>query len=237
MEFLIDFALVRKLASHEYDRATSEIDSHGILQAFRNSLQRHDSQLAAASDIGTLACKQGCSWCCHFSVDVRPIETFNIVHFINEHFSAEAVQQLRTKLVANSNTLGRLDEQQRMTHNIKCAFLINERCSIYAARPQTCRNYHATDSGGCKLSYEQPDNMDIAPEFAPITFQTGASQVDAFAKAMRDEGFVTDVYELNSAILEALDNTETSWQRFINKESPFGISGDDVPLEFIDMEE
>ncbi len=30
------------------------------------------------------------------------------------------------------------------------------RCTIYAARPQSCRNYHATNAAGCRQSYEEP---------------------------------------------------------------------------------
>jgi Fe-S-cluster containining protein len=237
MEFVIDFVLIRKLTTREYRLAKQEIAALGIMSAFNNSLQRHDVQLATSADISTLACKQGCSWCCHFSVDVRPVEVFNIVHFITSHFNAERLERLCGELVANNEILAALDDEQRMRHNIKCPFLIEGSCSIYPVRPQTCRNYHATDSAGCQQSYEQPDNMDIAPEYAPITFQTGAAQVDAFAKAMQENGFVIDVFELNGAILDALDNPDTSWQRFTEKQSPFHVAGNDIPLEFMDMEE
>ncbi len=237
MEFDIDFKLVSMLTSQEHQRAQEEITTLGMLTAFRQSLQRHDVALDAATDKNTLACKQGCYWCCYFSVDVRAIEIFNIVQFIKEHFSVERLQQIRDELIANSKVLNTLDEVQRMQHNCKCPFLIDGNCSIYSVRPQTCRNYHATDSRGCQQSFEQPNNMDIAPEYAPITFQTGASQVDAFAKAMHNAGYVIDVYELNSAMLEALDHPDRTWQRFIDKKSAFSVTGNDVPLEFMELGE
>ena len=237
MEFTIDFELVRKLSKREYQLARDEITAVGVLAAFRNSLQRHDAQLADAADRNTLACKQGCSWCCHFSIDIRPIEAFNIVEFMLANFSAERIEQIRSELLANDRVLSNLDDEQRMQLNIKCPFLAEGSCTIYAARPQTCRNYHATDAAGCKQSYEQPDNMDIAPEYAPITFQTGAAQVDAFAQAMHDEGYATGVYELNAAVLEVLHDKNNSWNCFINKLSPFNATGNDVPLEFMNLEE
>jgi len=237
MEFTIDFELVRRLAKSEYQLARQEITTLGIAEAFNNSLQRHDAQLAGASDNTTLACKAGCSWCCHFSIDIRPIEAFNIIDFMRKTFDSKRIAQIHNELVANHKVLSELDDEARMRLNIKCPFLVEDRCSIYFARPQTCRNYHATDSAGCKQSFEQPDNMDIAPEYAPITFQTGAAQVDAFAKATQDGGFVMDVFELNSALLEVLENPDATWQRFIKKQSPFHIAGYDIPLEFMDMEE
>lgn len=237
MEFTIDFELVRKLARNEYRQARSEIAELGVMQAFKNSLTRHDAQLAQAADQPSLACKQGCSWCCHFSIDIRPVEAFNIVEFLCANFSAERINQIRSELIANQATLNQLDEEQRMRLNIKCPFLLEGRCSIYPARPQTCRNYHATDSAGCKQSYDQPDNMDIAPEYAPITFQTGATQVDAFAKAMHDAGFAIDVYEMNTAVLEVLTDSNNTWKCFINKVAPFTAAGSDIPLEFAEMKE
>jgi Fe-S-cluster containining protein len=237
MEFTIDFELVRKLARTEYQRATTEIAELGIMEAFQRSLRRHDQQLTHATDANTLACKQGCSWCCHFSIDIRAIEAFNIAAFMKDNFSAERIQQIRSEMESNRALLSVLDEEQRMQQNVKCPFLSDGSCSIYAARPQTCRNYHATDVAGCKQSYEQPNNEDIAPEYAPITFQTGAAQVDAFAKAMKAAGYPTDVYELNTAVLEVLNDSHNSWRCFTNKLAPFNLSGHDVPLEFAEMEE
>ena len=238
MEFIIDFELVRKLAKKESTVAQTEIIALGIRQAFCNALPRHDAGLANAADANTLACNQGCSWCCHFSVDVRPVEVLNIVDYLRANFSDERIQQLHHAFAENSKVLDKLDEEQRMQHNIKCPFLLNERCSIYPVRPQTCRNYHATDSAGCKLSYEQPDNMDIAPEYAPITFQTGTTHVDAFANVMNEIGYDIRVYELNCAMNAALSQPETTLQRFLSKESVFPwLSAADVPLEFADPRE
>lgn len=237
MEFTIDFELVRKLTRREHQLASEEIATYGAVQAFRNSLQRHDAQLTGASDNSILACKQGCSWCCHFSIDVRAYEALNIVEYLRENFSPDQINAIRSNLVTNSQLLSNMDDEQRMRVNIPCAFLRDNSCSIYPARPQTCRNYHATDAAGCKQSYEQPDNMDIAPEFTPVTFQTGASQVDAFAKAVQEAGYETDVYEFNTALLDTLDRPDEVLQRFNAKQSPFNTDGNAIPLEFMDMEE
>jgi len=234
MEFTIDFALVRGIVADEDRQARADIVSFGPLSAYRQSLQRHDARLASAADARTLACKSGCSWCCHFSVDVRPVEVFNIIEFMQQHFSAQTQQRLRNEFAANSRLLAQMDDMQRMQHNLKCPFLSDGRCSIYAARPQTCRNYHATSSAGCQQSYEQPDNFDIAPEYAPLVYQSGAAHVDAFSQAMQDAGYDIAAYELNSA-LNAAWTDAASEQRFAAKLPVFiGIDATDVPMEFID---
>lgn len=234
----MDMKLLRAVSSQEYTQASADIADTGVLQAYRQSLQRHDERLAQAADAETLACKQGCSWCCHFSVDVRPVEVFNILQFVAQQFSPAEQQQLRRDVETNSAVLKPLDELQRMQHNIKCPLLREGRCSIYAARPQTCRNYHATNSAGCQRSYEEPGNLDIEPEYAPLVFQNGAATVDAFSKAMGDAGYDIAAYELNGALAEALRPASNALQRFTAKLPVFSdVDGTDVPLEFIDFED
>lgn len=238
MEFTIDFVTVRKIVAQETQQARTEIATIGVLPAYQHSLQRHDARLANAADANTLACSAGCSWCCHFSVDVRPVEVFNILEFVQKSFTSEQQQRLHADIQANTRVLGQLDEMQRMQHNIKCAFLSEGRCSIYAARPQTCRNYHATNSAGCQKSYEEPDNFDIAPEYAPLVYQSGAAHVDAFATAMQESGYDIAAYELNTALTAAMAQPLATRQCFDARLPPFiGIEGTEVPMEFIDLDE
>jgi len=237
VEFTIDFVTVRRIVAQETAQARTDIAALGSLAAYRNSLQRHDRRLAEAPDAGALACKSGCAWCCHFSVDVRPVEVLNILEFMHEAFAADEQQRLRAEIEANARVLGPLDEDQRIRQTIRCPFLVDARCSIYAARPQTCRNYHATSSAGCQQSYEQPDNFDIAPEYAPLVYQSGAAHVDAFSRAMQDAGYDIAAYELNSALAEALAQPAVIGQRFEARLPVFGtIEGTDVPMEFLDLD-
>lgn len=237
MEITIDFAAVRRITSQEYRQARGEIETLGPLEAYRRSQQRHDSRLAAAPDSSTLACAAGCSWCCHFSVDVRPVEVFHILDFIERHWTPQERDRLRAEIQANSAILQPLDEFERMQCNVKCPFLTDGRCSIYPARPQTCRNYHATDAAGCRQSFEEPDNFEIDPEFAPYVYQAGGAHVDAFSKAMHDAGYDIEAFELNTALVAVLTDAEAR-RRFEMKQQPFvDLQGTEVPFEFMEPDE
>lgn len=236
MEFTIDFAAIRKLAAKECTTATAEIASKGVMIAFDESRLRHDARLAAAADANTLACKAGCSWCCHFSVDARPVEIFTIQSFIDNELSVEQRKRVSEEIAINSALLSHLTDIERVQRNIKCPFLDAGQCVIYSVRPQTCRNYHATDATGCQQSFEEPDNLDIDPDFAPHVYQAGGTHVDAFSKAMHDAGFDVAAYELNTALSAAMADPE-SRQRFLNKQPTFiTLQGTEVPPEFIDLE-
>src|SRR5687767_10162835 len=236
MEISLDVPFIRRILAKELAQAQAEIQQLGVFRAFENSQQRHDGRIASAPDVGTLACRAGCTWCCHFSVDVRAVEVFGILDFVERTFAAEEKARVYAEIHANSVALDNLDEFERMRRNVKCPFLKEGRCSIYSVRPQTCRNYHATSAVGCQQSYENPDDLDIDPEFAPLVYQAGGAHVDAVTAAMREAGYDTNVYEMNSAIDVALAEPGAR-ERFEAKLPPFmRVSGDEVPPEFEDLD-
>lgn len=236
MEFTLDVRLVRDILQQERRRTSEEIRDLGVLRAFESSQPRHDARIAAAPDFGALACRAGCTWCCNFTVDVRAAEVFRILGFVEQSFTPEQKARVYAEVRANSATLKDLTEGQRATRNLKCPFLDNGRCTVYPARPQTCRNYHATDAAGCQQSYEEPENLDIDPEFAPGVYQAGGAHVEAVSTAMGEAGYDTNAYELNCALDAALEESGAR-ARFESGLKPFtGLSGEAVPAEFDDLE-
>ncbi|HEY4369640.1 MAG TPA: YkgJ family cysteine cluster protein [Steroidobacteraceae bacterium] len=236
MEISIDLAYVRGILRQEHKQARAEIQSEGALRALENSQQRHDARIASAPDVGTLACRAGCTWCCHFSVDVRAVEVFSILDFVERTFTIDEKARVYAEVRGNSATLKNLDEIERMQRNVKCPFLNDGRCTIYSVRPQTCRNYHATNVAGCQQSYEDPNNLDIDPDFAPWVYQAGGAHVEAFSNAMRDAGYDVSAYELNSALATAMTELAAR-ERFESKQPPFAdLSGEEAPAEFDDLD-
>lgn len=235
MEFALDVALIRDILEREYARARDEIRALGVLRALESSRQRHDARLAAAPDVGTLACRAGCAWCCYFTVDVRAAEVFAILDVVERTLTPEHKARVYAEVRANSAVFRALGESTRATRNVKCPFLDDGRCAIYAHRPQSCRNYHATNAAGCQQSYEEPDNPDIDPDFAPGVYQAGGAHVEAFSAAVRDAGYDVAAYELNCAFEAALSEPGAR-ERFESGLKPFtGLDGEEVPAEFDDL--
>lgn len=234
MEILLDEQLVQGIVAAETRQASADIDRLGPIAAYEASRGRHDARLSAAADAHTLACKSGCFWCCYFTVDVRAVEVFSILDFMQRELSADEQARVWREIEANSVLLQGLDDMDRMRRNVKCPFLAQGRCSIYEARPQTCRNYHATDVTGCRASYERPDDTGIDPEFAPLVYQSGGAHVDAFCTALQARGYDVDAYELSTALATAGKQPDAR-ARFEAKWPPFPtLSGTAVPTEFLD---
>ena len=235
MEIEIDERLVRGIVAQETAQAAAEIGQLGPIAAYESSRSRHDECVSAAPDAHTLACKNGCYWCCYFTVDVRAVEVFSILDFMERELSPEQQARVRREIAANSAMLQGVSELERMRRNVKCPFLAEGRCSIYEARPQTCRNYHATDVTGCRASYEHPENIDIDPDFAPFVYQSGGAHVDAFCSSLQQSGYDTRAYELSTALAVAMIDPQ-SRARFDAKQLPFAtLTGNEVLTEFFDL--
>ena len=235
MEFTLDVARVRDILARERARVSEDIPRLGVLGAVAGSRERHDGRIASAADVATLACGEGCTWCCHFTVDVHAAEVFAILDHVAENFAPAEQTRLFAQVHENSLQLQALGEGERVTRNIQCPFLQGSRCSIYPVRPQSCRNYHATDAAGCRQSFEEPENLDIDPEFAPEVYQAGAAHIEAVSAALSAAGFDVLAYELNAA-LDAARQDGTARERFLAGKPPFtALHGEEVEPQFDDL--
>src|ERR1700721_4593114 len=134
MEFFLDFSLIRSILEQEHHRARDEIRDLGVIRALETSQQRHDARIAAAPDVGTLACRADCTWCCYFTVDVRAAEIFRILDFIEQSFTPAEKARVYAEVHANSMMLRKLAEGERVTRNLKGPFLKEGQCAIYEPR-------------------------------------------------------------------------------------------------------
>src|SRR5262245_17747527 len=123
MEISLDLPFVRGILTQERELALGDIRSLGPQRALENSQRRHDSRIASAPDVGTLACRNGCSWCCYFTVDVRAVEVFRILDVVEQSFTPQEKARVHAEVRANSAVLEALDEDERVTRNLKCPFL------------------------------------------------------------------------------------------------------------------
>src|ERR1700729_1767272 len=105
MEFSLDLPVIREILEQEHSRARDEIRELGGLRALERSQHRHDARIAAAPDVGTLACRAGCTWCCYFTVDVRAAEVFGILDFVEQSFTPEQKARVYAEVRANSVAL------------------------------------------------------------------------------------------------------------------------------------
>lgn len=80
-----------------------------------------------------VACKRGCSHCCHIRVAISDAEA----HYIG--------QKIGVKPVAASQAAKKMKDMKAYSYETPCTFLENGECSIYENRPTVCRTHASFD--------------------------------------------------------------------------------------------
>lgn len=117
-----------------------------------------------------LACKKGCSYCCHIPVAASMPEVVNALMFARATFPEARYNNLLERLRRADEVVAALDPDERARRNLACPFLEADQCSIYEARPVACRAWHSLDVQPCKEGYEKPAEPPETPTVAPILF-------------------------------------------------------------------
>ncbi|HEY3900517.1 MAG TPA: YkgJ family cysteine cluster protein [Chthoniobacter sp.] len=167
-----------------------------------------------------LACCEGCGVCCSLRIDVFAHEVFLIAHYIRSHFNADEIANLMVRLGTHFEKVMPLTPFEHVTQNIECPLLQNGRCTVYAVRPHSCRRHHSQDFATCQYTFDHPDDLESPAAHDRDLFKalTGAMQqnIDVYA----DLGFDHTIYELGTAVNEALKDA-ASWQRWRDHEQAF----------------
>ncbi|MDY6952752.1 MAG: YkgJ family cysteine cluster protein [Thermodesulfobacteriota bacterium] len=114
---------------------------------------------AKAPPAETVACEEGCCYCCFYQVVLTPLEALLIGNHVDEAFSNEEKEALKKRIRHTiSLTAGKSREERiQVWHDTPCIFLEGGRCSLYGVRPFVCRAWHSLDAGHCKEAFEARD--------------------------------------------------------------------------------
>ena len=164
------------------------------------------------SDVA-IACRRGCSHCCHSWVDATPAEVLFAVKSMALDQRSRAVEAVKQ---ACQQTAGRPFEQ-RSKMVTPCPLLEEGCCSVYGARPIVCRSAVSADAEICRRSY-----LELSDEAVPVPVvwrALGQAYGVALEGAIIHAGLVPTAREWNESLRVALSDpgAEARW-----------LAGDDV---------
>jgi hypothetical protein len=166
-----------------------------------------------------VACRKGCSHCCHIWVSVSAPEILHIAKTVAQCGDA-AIEKVRA---AHEGTKD-YDFDARYHHPHPCPLLEGDACSIYDARPKACRFAASIDAGICDRTYHQITNEGV-PTPAPFVMGRDVYGM-VIAAGLRHAKFPYQGYEMNAALHRALQ-TDHAEQRWLSGEDIFaGIHRD-----------
>ena len=159
-------------------------------------------------------CAKGCASCCTLRVTALAPEVFVLADYLRA--TAPALQRHGIDLIAavreaDAATRG-LDETARVAARRRCAFVVQGVCLIHRARPLSCRGHASHDRRACADA--AAGRVDEVPFSGPHRLVRMLLQA-ALQAALRQRGLAWGAYELNHALVLALDrlDAQAAWKQ------------------------
>lgn len=144
--------------------------------------------------VGQLACGVGCAWCCYLPVQTTVGEAAHALNYAFAHYTAGDLAALRARVLEAAQKYPSYAELGPRRHEaVPCPFLIDHACSVYPARPLTCRGWNSYDSDACRRA------CDLGPKAVKVPVNQRirmvyASAGDALARGLARLGVKARVY-------------------------------------------
>jgi len=176
------------------DRGSVTPLMHFIYETFEKSSARISS--------GKLACRKGCSHCCNIWTDAYAPEVF----FVAKKLSRNDGSRETSAVSSTGEFSASVSFVQREALPIPCPLLVDNACSIYAARPLNCRTAVSLDEEACKKAFIESQEIEIP--IPPAWGNLGQMYSMALKAALHHANLACEPYEWNSALKLAMEDTE-----------------------------
>lgn len=221
-------ALYYKTAEAVLARLRQSRNPADLLPVLRQAQKRFDRayDAAPASARNLVACRAGCGTCCHVPVGVQAHEVLIAAEYIQTHFSAARLESTIAATAAHRDAFAGKDSLARLALRLPCVLLHEDSCSIYPARPGSCRSHHSHNLEGCRANLASgQDNVDVLiPEIRGPMFAV----MLAIDQAAEEAGFDATAYDFGTALHEALTDSLCA-VRWLRREAAFPPSCQEDP--------
>jgi Fe-S-cluster containining protein len=153
-----DLALAAASTAHGTLRGAPSLA--GTVELARNAMaatSRLADGLLARAPAGAVACQAGCDHCCYQAVGVTPPEALAIFDHLKSTRSRDELARITAKVSEHHARTHDLSSEERFSPDHPCPFLEAGNCSIYEARPLSCRGMNSLDAGECATRLREPE--------------------------------------------------------------------------------
>jgi Fe-S-cluster containining protein len=192
-----------------FDAIVNELKGSTDVDSCRSLVAKSDRRFEAAfhhlaTKGAPIACKSGCSFCCHLRVTVTPLEAIALFRYLRSEILPSLAQEIEQRVLANADQRAHMTEEQNLSTNVKCAFLVDGACSAYRARPMACAFHHSLDVNACERLYENPSDLSIGIRKLKVIEDTMAATHAGMKRALEDLRLSAEPMELNTAVAAIL---------------------------------
>lgn len=196
--------------------------AHRAHVAFDEAANKMGQTVAKPSGIGRIACAGGCSHCCSLYVSATPTELLLIEAFIGGLDDDAASVILGRIRRARHRAIGK-NMQQRSVNRLPCPLLSENRtCSVYDARPVSCRAYVSFDRSACVRDEDSPARGLLVPRSQSLE-KLGSEVFSRLNHRERQQGYASGSYELVQG-LNALIASPAAVENICAGKNPLAIA-------------
>lgn len=175
-----------------------------------------------------IACRKGCPSCCTLRVTATAAEVFLLAAYLRatapvlQGHGIDLVDSLRQ---TDAATRG-LDETQRVALRQRCAFIVQGVCLVHRVRPLACRGHASHDRQACvQAAAGRSHSVPFSNAHRVVRLLVQA----ALQAALRKQGLAWGAYELNHALVLALDSPDSHMQ-WLQGNDPLAAAATDLEL-------
>jgi Fe-S-cluster containining protein len=171
-----------------------------------------DAQIEALQAAGAgVACAPGCAFCCHLRVEVFPHEAAALLEQLRTRLLPAEATAIEQRVRANASLVDSMTPERHRTAGLKCAFLVDGRCSAHEVRPSACAAYHSLSRSRCEQSFGNPAGIGTARNARPALLELqvlGAALIEATQAGCTAAGVPSEQVELHQALRALLTSAE-----------------------------
>ena len=210
----------RDTAADDIKRAETADEIHAATLRAHGRLNALETQLFTEHRV-RVDCKAGCGACCHLGkIDARAHEIFALADWIRKNFTAEQYDGVLERARAHAAAVAPLTLEAHLRTVRACPLLRDMSCSVHPARPGVCRIGHSTDVRICERAFRNPDDLTAKGGSHAESKLAMTVASDGTSFAFLEAGFDKTVYDLGSALAEALGDP-TAQARWLAGERAF----------------
>jgi len=180
-----------------------------------------------------VACRAGCSLCCHNWISVTAPEVLLIARALRA--GERGGEMVAAVHQAATQGMG-LDRDERLERRLACPLLVDGLCSVYPVRPLACRSFFSFSLQACQKVFDLEGEDIPVPRNAMVL--RGVHDRCLWA-ALKAQGLPHQTYELSHALSLMLqhDDAEEAWLggTDILAEATMDILHDDQDELFLDV--
>jgi Fe-S-cluster containining protein len=163
-----------------------------------------EAEIETAKRAGAaVACKVGCSFCCHQRVSVLPHEARALLDHLRTKSPPLEAAAIEHRILDNARTIDGLTIAEHVAANLPCAFLVDHRCAAHEVRPSICASFHSMSRERCEYSFNHPFGIGTPKNSRPVLLELQAytdAMIEATQAGIEAAGLASGKAELHQAM-------------------------------------